>query len=91
MSRVKTPKNKYMNTNTYPPHIINPSKMVRIKTEHSDYTKASNLTDWLFLKYDMTYKTFRNKSKKRRDELRLEYEQDTGKKVQIHATRDYED
>jgi len=80
-----------MNTNTYPPHITNPSKLVRRKTEHSDYTKARNLTDWLFLKYDMSYKSFRNKSKKRRDEMRLEYEQDTGKKVRVNRTGDYED
>ena len=64
MSRVRKPGNKYMNTSKYPPDVINSSKMVRIKGENPDTTKAKTLTDWLFLKYDMSYKTYRNKSKK---------------------------
>ena len=70
MSRVRKPNNKYMNDTKYPASVTNPSKMVRIKGENSDYTKASTLNDWLFLKYDMSYKTYRSKSKARRDELR---------------------
>ena len=31
-----------------------------------------------FVKYDMSYKTYRNKSKNRRDEMRAEFEADTG-------------
>lgn len=84
MSRVQKPKHKYMNTNSYPPSVTNPSKMIRIKGENADYTKACSLTDWLFLKYDMTYKTYRNKSKNSRDKLRLEYMQDTGKGISEH-------
>lgn len=55
MSRVRKPGNKYMNTNKYPSSVTGPSKMVRIKGPNADYTKASSLTDWLFLKYDMSY------------------------------------
>ncbi len=36
------------------------------------------MSHWLFVKYDMSYKTYRNKSKERRDELRIEFEADTG-------------
>ena len=53
--------------------------MKRYKGENADYTKASTLSSWLFLKYDMSYKTYRNKSKNRRDELRKEYMYDTGR------------
>ena len=53
--------------------------MVRMKGEHPNFTKAETLSSWLFLKYDMTYKTFQGKSKKRRDALRAEYEEDTGR------------
>lgn len=40
--------------------------------------EASSLTEWLFLKYGMTYKQYRNKSKTRREELRDECTRDTG-------------
>ncbi len=76
MSRVK-PRNKFMNTNKYPPSVTGPSKMVRIHHEAEDYHKASTLSQWLFVKYDMSYKTYRNKSKARRDELKQEFFQDT--------------
>lgn len=68
-----------MNENRYPASVTNLSKMVRLKGENADYTKASSLTDWLFLKYDMSYKAYRNKSRNRRDELRVEYMEDTGR------------
>ena len=77
MSRVMKPGNKFMNTTKYPPRVTNPSKVKRIKGENPNPSKAKSLTDWLFLKYDMSYKTYRNKSKKRRDELRQEYESET--------------
>ncbi len=80
MSRVKKP-NKYMNTNKYSKEVTNTSKMTRIKGENADATKARSLTDWLFLKYDMTYKAYRRKSKSRRDELREEYVRDTGNEL----------
>jgi len=76
MSRVHTGQ-KWVNTAKYPPQITNASKVTRIKGAHADPTKASSLSDWLFLKYDMTYKQYRNKSKSRRDALRAEYMRDT--------------
>ena len=78
MSRVKKPGNKYMNTTHYDDSVYGPSKMKRIHCEGEDFHKAKTLSHWLFVKYDMSYKTYRNKSKKRRDELRIEFESDTG-------------
>lgn len=56
------------------------SKVIRSKLGKIDCTKAGSLTDWLFLKYDMSYNQYRNKSKSRRDALREEFMNDTGKK-----------
>lgn len=70
MSRVIKPGNKYMNTNKYDISVTRPSKAVRIHGEGEDYHKAKTLSSWLFIKYDMSYKTYRNKSKSRRNELR---------------------
>lgn len=78
MSRVIKPGNKYMNTTKYDSSVTGPSKMVRIHFEGEDYHKAKTIAQWLFLKYDMSYKTYRNKTKHRRNELRLEFESDTG-------------
>ncbi len=91
MSRVRKPSNKFMNTNKYPSSVTGPSKMTRIKGPNADYTKASSLTDWLFLKYDMSYKTYRNKSRNRRLELKEEYAEDTGADICTPAERDYDD
>lgn len=77
MSRVRKP-GKYMNENRYASSMYGPSKKVRIHHEGEDYHRATTLAQWIFVKYDMSYKTFRNKSKNRRDELRQEYETDTG-------------
>lgn len=77
MSKDRKPNNKYMNTNEYSSSVTAPSKMTRIKGPDADYTKASSLTDWLFLKYDMSYKTYRNKSRNRRLELKEEFLLDT--------------
>lgn len=78
MSRVIKPGNKYMNTNKYDISVKSPSKTVRIHGEGEDYRKAKTLSSWLFIKYDMSYKTYRNKSKSRRNGLRVEFEADTG-------------
>ena len=40
------------------------------------YHAAESLSHWLSLKYGMSYKQYRNKSKNRRQELREEYEAD---------------
>lgn len=77
MSRVKKP-NKYMNTAKYDSSITGLSKKIRIHCDGEDYHKTKTLSQWLFIKYDMSYKTYRNKSKKRRTELRVEFESDTG-------------
>ena len=66
-----------MNTAHYDSSVTGPSKTVRIHCEGEDYHKARTLTQWLFVKYDMSYKTFSSKSKKRKDELRQEFEEDT--------------
>ena len=79
MSRVIKPGNKFMNTTRYDSSVTGPSKMVRIHSEKEDYHKASTLASWLFMKYDISYKTFRNKSNNRREELRAEYKADTGR------------
>ena len=77
MSRVRKPGNKFMNTAHYDSSVTGPSKTVRIHCEGEDYHKARTLTQRVFVKYDMSYKTFSNKSKKRKDELRQEFEEDT--------------
>lgn len=78
MSRVQKPKNKFVNTPKYDNSVTGPSKTVRIHFEGEDYHKARTLTQWLFVKYDMSYKTYKNKSKNRKEELRKEFETDTG-------------
>lgn len=78
MSRVHG-HNKFMNTTHYDSSVTGPSKMTRIHSPNEDYHKASRLSSWLFMKYDMSYKTYRNKAKARRDELRAEYNADTEK------------
>ncbi len=77
MSRVKKPGNKYMNSTHYDQSVYNTSKMVRIHAEGEDYHKATTLSHWLFVKYDMSYKSFKRKSKAKKDELREEFEKDT--------------
>lgn len=77
MSRVRKPE-KFMNSTKYDSSVTNAPKMVRIHSENEDYHKCKTLAHWLFVKYDISYGTFRNKSKKRRDELREEFKQDTG-------------
>ena len=85
MSRVRKPGNKFMNTPKYDSSVTGPSKMVRIHCEGEDYHKSKTLSQWLFVKYDMNYKTYRNKSKNRRDELREEFMDDTG--VDLNASK----
>ena len=91
MSRVRKPGNKFMNTNKYPSSVTGLSKTTRIHHEEEDYHKASTLSQWLFVKYDMSYKTYRNKSKTRRDELREEYAEDTGADIRMQEEKDYDD
>lgn len=79
MSRVRKPGNTFMNTTKYSHDVTDIPPMKRYKEKNADYTKAETLSSWLFLKYDMTYKTYRNKSKNRRNELRQEYMDDTGR------------
>lgn len=91
MSRVRKP-NKFMNTTKYNSNVTGPSKTVRIHSENEDYHKASTLSSWLFMKYDMSYKTYSNKSKNRKNELRAEYVADTGNESpQAKAKRQYQE
>ena len=78
MSRVKIGQ-KYVNENKYNSIITGPSKLIRIHSENEDYHNCIKLSHWLFVKYDMTYKQYRNKSKNKRNELRKEFEKDTKK------------
>ena len=77
MSRVKG-YNKFVNTVRYDTSVTNTSKMARIHHDGEDYHKCITLSHWLFVKYDMTYKTYRNKSKNRREQLKEEFHNDTG-------------
>ena len=79
MSRVKKPNQKYMNVLNYNRLECLPSKVERIYMENEDYHKAKTLSQGLFIKYDMKYSIYRNKSKSRRDSLKKEYEEDTKK------------
>jgi starvation-inducible outer membrane lipoprotein len=75
MSRVKSDQ-KFMNTTSYQ-YAKPQGKKLHIHIINEDYHKAETLTDWLFMKYNMKYSTFRSKSKAKRDELRNEYLTDT--------------
>ena len=78
MSRVRKPNDKFVNTAHYDNSVYEPSKMVRIHCDGEDYHESTTFSSWLFVKYDTSYKTYRNKPKKRRKELRAEFEADTG-------------
>lgn len=69
---------KYVNTVKFDSKTTAPTKVRRSKAEYSDYTKAKTLTSWLYLKYNMSYKTFRRKKPERRSALRDEFLLDTG-------------
>lgn len=84
MSRVFA-RNKFLNMPKHDNSVYGPSKMIRRHTDNEDYTKARTLRDWLFVKYDMSYKTYRNKSIVSREKLRAEFENDTGRKLNTHA------
>lgn len=77
MSRVKIGE-KFMNVTHYDSSVTGPSKKKRIHFEGEDYHNAKSLSTWLFIKYDMSYKSYRHKSKARRIELRNEFFNDTG-------------
>ena len=79
-----------MNTNRYDSSVTGPSPKVRIHFEGEDYHRAKTLSQWLFIKYDMSYKTFKNKSKNRKDELRAEFEADTGMHADMGKQTDIE-
>ncbi len=80
MSRVHKP-NKWLNMPRHSPEFYNMSPTERYKGAEVHPEKASSLSSWLFLKYDMSYKTFSRKSKARKDALRREFEEETGKKI----------
>ena len=89
MSRVHG-HNKFVNIARYDSSVTGPSKMVRIHVEGEDYHKAPDLSSWLFMKYDMSYKTYRNKSKNRRNALREEYVMDTGNDLRSKKEREHD-
>ena len=80
MSRVYG-QNKFVNTVRYNPSLTATSKVVRVHSENEDFHKAGTLSAWLFMKYDMSYITFRRKSLARRNELREEYFTATGNRL----------
>ncbi len=55
-----------------------------------DYHDAKSITEWLLAKYGISYKTYRNKSKARRDELREEYAEDTNTDIRTQEEKDYD-
>lgn len=57
--------------------------------EHT-FPEGISLSEWLNAKYGMSYKTYRNKSKSRRDELREEYADDTGADIRSQEEKDYD-
>ena len=79
MSRVHKPVQKFVNSPIYPESVTKPGKVkiIQPRKEITDYKEATSLTKWLLLKYNMSYKTYRGKSKTRRMALREEYEEDT--------------
>ena len=81
MSRVRADE-KYLNLPKHDPETTQPSKIIRSKGLNYDYTKATSLSSWLFLKYNMSYKQFRKKSKNKRNALREEFLEDTQKSVE---------
>mgnify|MGYP000428181424 CR=1 FL=1 len=85
MSRVHTDQH-YINVFHKDNFNFGPSKMTRSKGCNPDCRKAATLSSWLFLKYDMSYKAYRRKSTHRRQELRKEFEKDTG---QSNTSQDY--
>lgn len=72
MSRVRCDQ-KFMNENHYDASMYQPKKKIRVHREGENYHKANTLSLWLFMKYDMSYKAYRRKSKSRRQSLRDEY------------------
>lgn len=83
MSRVHTDQH-FLNIFHKDDFHFGPSKMTRSKGPNPDYRKAATLSSWLFLKYDVSYKTYRRKSAQRRQELRKEFETDTGRSSTNH-------
>ena len=78
MSRVSKPGQKFVNSPRYDDAVYQPSKITRLHWDGEDYHKAHTLSAWLFMKYDMSYKAYRNKTRARRDKLRAEFYADTG-------------
>ena len=52
---------KFVNTAHYDNSVYEPSKMVRIHCDGEDYHESTTFSSWLFVKYDTSYKTYRNK------------------------------
>ena len=73
---------KFYNSPPLSPEDKTPSKITRFVGEDgADYCKVGTLASWLFLKYGMSYKAFHRKSLARKEALRKEYTEDTGKPV----------
>lgn len=81
MSRVRKPDNKWCNMPKHSSEFYNALPMIRSKGPDVHPEKAATLSSWLFLKYDMSYKSFSRKSKSRKDALRKEYESETGNTI----------
>ena len=54
---------------------------------NKSYKNAPSLTEWLLLKYGITYKQYRHKSKTRREALKEECMRDTGIEYFTEAER----
>ncbi len=91
MSKTRERCDKFANTDKPSSPITVSSKIARAKVLDADYTKASTLAEWLFLKYGMSYKAYRRKSRDRRLMLKEEYVEDTEADIRTPEERDYDD
>lgn len=73
---------KFVNMPRHSGYEVGSFRVVRIHSPNEDYHNAPTLSAWLFMKYDMKYTTFRRKSVAKKQQLRLEYEADTGNSVE---------
>lgn len=78
MSRVSKP-NKYMNTPKHDPSITNPSKVKRTyRMGVGNYFDAECISEWLAIKYGMTYAQYKRRPQEERAKFQKEYTKDTG-------------
>lgn len=58
------------------------------KAPNEDYCESETLTEWLRLKYNMSYKSYRREPKSEREMYRIEYMLDTGRDLPDMTSRE---